>query len=424
LSNQPSSIYSKAVHSGERRRYRQEEPTSQAIPVAGPIHTSVSHVYQDTNHLDAALGGDPDLFVYHRYGNPTVAAFERAMVELECHDMPEQVDDYVAFATGSGMAAIQLAMMAAGAGAGATIAAGQDCYGATYSLINSLWPSLGARGLFVDTTDLAAVERLLAEERPRLLLIETISNPLLKVTDVRAVADLCHRYDALLLVDNTFATPILYRPLKDGADFVIHSATKFIGGHGDVMAGVVIAHRQHRTNLWDLLKKTGANLGPQEAWLLLRGLKTLALRVERQFTTAHQLAAWLSTHPGIAHVYYPGIPSHPHHDLGKRQFGSDRMGAVVAFEIAGADRTQIFQFFNALQMIQPATSLGDVYSLILYPAHASHRSLTAEERAAVGIGDGLVRLSVGIEALEDIVVDLSDALQQMQTSVTVLDTSQ
>jgi cystathionine gamma-synthase/methionine-gamma-lyase len=412
LPNQPSSLYSKTVHGGERRRYRQEEPTSQAIPVAGPIHTSVSHIYDDTNQLDAALGGDPDLYVYHRYGNPTVAAFERAMVELECHDIPEQVEDYVAFATGSGMAAIQLAMMAAGAEAGATIAAGQDCYGATYSLINSLWPSLGARGLFVDTTDLAAVERLLAEERPKLLLIEAISNPLLKVTDVRAVADLCHRYGALLLVDNTFATPILYRPLKDGADFVIHSATKFIGGHGDVMAGVVVAHHQHRTRLWDLLKKTGATLGPQEAWLLLRGLKTLALRVERQFTTAHQLAAWLTTCPEIAHVYYPGLSSHPHHDLGKRQFGSDRMGAVVAFEIAGADRSRIFQFFSGLQMIQPATSLGDVYSLILYPAHASHRSLTTEERAAVGIGEGLVRLSVGIEALEDIITDLIEALRQ------------
>jgi cystathionine gamma-synthase/methionine-gamma-lyase len=413
LSSQPSSLYSKAVHSGERRRYRQEESISSAIPVAGPIHTSVSHIYQDTTDLDAALGGDPDLYVYHRYGNPTVGAFEKAMVELECHDMPDQADNYVAFATGSGMAAIQLAMMAAGAEAGATIAAAQDCYGATYSLINNLWPTLGVRGLFVDTTDLAAVERLLAAEHPKFLLIETISNPLLKVTDVASVAELCHRYGTLLLVDNTFATPILYRPLKDGADFVIHSATKFIGGHGDVMAGVVVAHNQHRPKLWDLLKKTGANLGPQEAWLLLRGLKTLALRVERQFSTAHQLAAWLTTQPEIARVYYPGLPSHPHYEKGIQQFSSDKMGAVVAFEIAGADRAQVFRFFNALQMIQPATSLGDVYSLILYPAHASHRSLTAQERAAIGINDGLVRLSVGIEALEDIVVDLSQALQQI-----------
>lgn len=387
--------------------------------MAGPIHTSVSHIYEDTVDLDAALGGDPDLYVYHRYGNPTVTAFERAMVELECHDLPEQADDYVAFATGSGMAAIQLAMMAAGAEAGATIAAAQDCYGATYSLINSLWPSLGARGVFVDTTDLVAVERMLAEERPKFLLIETISNPLLKVTDVRAVADLCHRYGAFLLVDNTFATPILYRPLKDGVDFVIHSATKFIGGHGDVMAGVVIAHRQHRPKLWDLIKKIGANLGPQEAWLLLRGMKTLALRVDRQFNTAHQLAAWLTTQPGIARVYYPGLPSHPHHELGKQLFGTDKMSAVVAFEIAGADRAQVFRFFDALQMIQPATSLGDVYSLILYPAHASHRSLTAEARAAVGISDGLVRLSVGIEAIEDIVADLSQALQQIQSTASV-----
>ncbi len=384
--------------------------------MAGSIHASVSYVYQDSQDLDAALGGESGRFVYHRYGNPTVAAFEEAMVELECHDMPDQAHDYAAFATGSGMAAIQLAMMAAGAAAGATIAAAQDCYGATYSLISSLWPTLGARGLFVDTTDLAAVEQLLATERPKFLLIEAISNPLLKVTDVKAVADLCHRYGALLLVDNTFATPILYRPLADGADFVIHSTTKFVGGHGDVMGGVVVAHERFRSALWDLHKKTGSTLGPQEAWLLLRGLKTLPLRVERQFANALRVAVWLEQQPGVTSVYYPGLATHPQHELAQHQFCRSDAGAVVAFDLAHAGRTEVFGFFDALRMIQPATSLGDVYSLVLYPAHASHRALTAQQRAEIGIGDGLVRLSVGIEAVEDIIADLEQAMQQIKAS--------
>jgi cystathionine gamma-synthase/methionine-gamma-lyase len=228
---------------------------------------------------------------------------------------------------------------------------------------------------------------------------------------VQAVAELCHHYGALLLVDNTFATPILYRPLNDGADFVIHSATKFIGGHGDVMGGVVVSHQAHRAVLWDLLKKTGSNLGPHEAWLLLRGVKTLPLRVVRQFESARRVAGWLATQSAVNQVYYPGLSGHPGYELAKAMFGSEEVGAVVAFEIAGADQEAVFGFFNHLRMIQPATSLGDVYSLILYPAHSSHRALTADQRAEIGIRNNLVRLSVGIEAVEDIIADLSSALR-------------
>ncbi|MEZ4634415.1 MAG: PLP-dependent transferase [Caldilineaceae bacterium] len=216
---------------------------------------------------------------------------------------------------------------------------------------------------------------------------------------------------ALLLVDNTFATPMLYRPLNHGADMVIHSATKFIGGHGDVMGGIVIAHERFRAKLWDLLKKTGGNLGPHEAWLLSRGLKTLSLRVERQFANALRVATWLSEQAGITMVHYPGLPTHRYHALALNQFGTPEAGAVVAFDLANAGRAEVFRFFDALRMIQPATSLGDVYSLVLYPAHSSHRALTPEQRAAVGIGEGLVRLSVGVEAAEDIIADLAQAMQ-------------
>lgn len=410
MSRPEFSVETKAVHSGERRRFSPEREKV-AYPVAGGVSPSVSYVYDDSELLDAALGSDPDLPVYFRYGNPTTAAFEEAMIALECHEGLDE-EEYCGFATGSGMAAIQLAMAAAGAGAGKTIAASQDCYGATYSLVADLWPRYGAQGLFVDTTDLDAVRSMLEKSRPLFLIVETISNPLLRVADLRALADLCHAYDALLLVDNTFATPLLCRPLSLGADMVIHSATKYIGGHGDVMGGIVVAHRRHRENLWDYIKKTGSNLGAQEAWLLHRGLKTLALRIERQCSNAAEIASQLLGWPEVARVYYPGLSGHPQFGLAQSQFADGLGGAVVSFEVAGADRQRIFSLLESLQLIQPATTVGDVYTLMLYPAHSSHRALSKSERAAVGIRDGLVRLSIGLETTDDILNDLRQALQR------------
>jgi cystathionine gamma-synthase/methionine-gamma-lyase len=399
---------SKAIHAGEQRRFSPAAEGS-AQPVSTPISPSVSYTYPRSEDLDAALAGDPSRFVYHRYGNPTVTAFEQAMIALECHDMPERAGEYAAFATSSGMSAIHLAMLAGGACAGNAVAVAQDCYGATYAMAANLLPSMGVTPHFVDTTDLAAVAALLAQVRPRFLLVEAISNPLLKVMDLPALARLCQESGTLLMVDNTFATPLLYRPLVDGADFVIHSATKFIGGHGDVMGGVVIARESFREQIWSLLKTTGGTIGPHEAWLLLRGLKTLALRMERQCDQALAVAEWLSQHPRIRRVYYPGLAAHPQHELATSQFGG-RYGAVVAFEIDGAGQAEVFRFLDRLQLVQSATSLGDVYSLVLYPAQSSHRALTPEQRQAVGISDGLLRLSVGIEALPDIQADLAQAL--------------
>lgn len=380
-----------------------------AIPVVAPIHPSVSYTYDRSDLLDEALAGDPARFVYHRYGNPTVQAFERAIAALEVAD-PQQADQVAAFATASGMAAVHLALGAAGARAGVTIAVSRDCYGATFALVERVWMQLGARGILADVTDLAKLERLLAAERPLLLLVETVSNPLLKVTDVAALSQLCRRFGTLLLVDNTFASPLLFRPLDHGADMVIHSATKYIGGHGDVMGGVVVADARFHAGLWELLKTTGATLGPFEAWLLLRGLKTLPLRMERQCATAQLVAGWLADHPGVARVIYPGLPDHPQHELARAMFGPERFGAMISFELVNGNREKVFALFDRLQMIQPATSLGDLYTLILYPAQSSHRALTPEQRAAVGISDGLVRLSVGIEGVEDILADLDQAL--------------
>lgn len=406
----PKAFASKAVHSGEARRYDPAPDGPAPSPVVGGIDPSIGYVYADTENLDAALAGDPNLYVYGRYGNPTVAAFEKALLSLECHDIPEQVAQQFAMATSSGMAAIHLAMAGCGLKAGDTVACAQDCYGATYSLVDSLWPRYGVRGVFVDATDLQAVEKVLERDAPVWLFVETISNPLLRLADIPRLAELCHRHGARLLVDNTFATPVLFRPLAHGADVVIHSATKYIGGHGDVLGGVVVANRALYPAFWDFLKKTGGNLGPHDAWLLRRGLKTLPLRMERQCQNAAQVAQALREHPTIARVHYPALADHPQQGLAAQLFDGQAPGAVVSFEIDAAGPADVFRFFEALQMIQPATTVGDVYSLVLYPSHSSHRALSRQQRVAVGIADGLVRLAVGAEDAQDIVADILGAL--------------
>ncbi len=248
--------------------------------------------------------------------------------------------------------------------------------------------------------------------RWRTLLVETISNPLLKVADLPRLAELAHAHRAAFIVDNTFATPVLCRPLELGADYVVHSATKYLGGHGDVLGGAVITSAARRKELYEINKLLGANLGPQDAWLVHRGLKTLPLRVMRQCANATEIAGWLAGHRRVAGVNYPGLAAHPQHELaGRLLCGS--YGAMVSFDLAGAGQPEVFRFMEALRLIQSATTLGDVYTLTLYPAMSSHRALDAETRARIGIGDGLVRLSIGIEDVRDIIADLEQALAQI-----------
>jgi cystathionine gamma-synthase/methionine-gamma-lyase len=299
---------------------------------------------------------------------------------------------------------------AAQGGMAATMIAALDLYGATHSLLTSLLGSLGFQTHLVDVSDLAAVAAAVQQTRPALLLVETLSNPLLKVADIPALAEIAHRAGAALLVDNTFASPYLFNPLGAGADMVIHSATKYLAGHGDVLAGVVVTDAENRRRLFELNKLTGASLGPFEAWLALRGLKTLPLRMARQCHNAAQVAAWLQAHPRLGRVNYPGLPDHPQHALASRLFGGRGFGGMLSFEILGADRKEIFRFMESLQLCLPATTLGDIYTLVLHPATSSHRSLSPAERQRVGIPDNLLRLSVGIEAVEDILADLEQAL--------------
>jgi cystathionine beta-lyase/cystathionine gamma-synthase len=386
----------RAVHAGEGVR------PSDFTPVATPIHPTVGFIYDSMDDLDAIFATTRPGYVYPRYGSPTVAAFEEAVADLEGGE--------AAFGFSSGMAAIHVALLAAGVRAGTAVVAALDLYGATTSLLERLLAQLGVTVRFADVTDLAAVEAEISETRPVAFLAEIISNPLLKVADVPALAELAHRYGAQCLIDNTFATPYLFTPLACGADYVIHSATKYIGGHGDVMAGVVVTSAENRRKLYEANKLIGSVLGPFEAWLALRGLKTLPLRMRQQCANAKAVAEWLAARPGVDCVIYPGLPSHPQHDAARRLFGDRGFGGMVSFEIAGADKAKVFRFMEALELCLPATTLGDVYTLVLHPATTSHRSLTPEERARVGISEGLARLSIGIEDVEDIIADLDEAL--------------
>jgi cystathionine gamma-synthase/methionine-gamma-lyase len=386
----------RAVHAGEHL------PADDFIPVVGPIHPTVGFVYEHMEDLDKVLGTTRDGYVYPRYGSPTVAAFETATADLEGGE--------AAYAFSSGMAAIHVALLTAGVRQGSSVLAAMDVYGATFTMLRRLFAELGVNTRLVDVTNLDAVEAALQEMRPLLLVAETISNPLLKVADQPALIALAHRYGAKVLIDNTFASPYLFNPCAHGADYVMHSATKFIAGHGDVLAGVIITSTENRKRMYELNKMIGSTLGPFEAWLALRGLKTLPLRMRQQCDSAIRIAQWLEAHPRIARINYPGLAAHPQHGLALRLFEGKGFGAVLSFEIVGADKAAAFRFMDALDLCLAATTLGDIYTIALHPASSSHRALSPEERAEIGISDGLVRLSIGIEEAGDIIADLEQAL--------------
>jgi cystathionine gamma-synthase/methionine-gamma-lyase len=388
-----------AVHGGERA------PFPDFIPSSTPIYRATSFFYDQAADLDAVFAGAKDGYVYSRYGTPTGTALETAVALLEGGGYA------VGFA--SGMAAVHGLVLAAGVRAGDAIVAAQDVYGATYVLFQSIFAQLGVRVHFVDIADHAQVEAAITHAHPKLMFIETISNPLLKVADIPTLVHIAHTQGAQVAIDNTFATPYLVQPLAYGVDYVVHSATKYLGGHGDVTGGVVVVRRRDQADaLRQVVKLVGGYLPAAEAWLILRGIKTLPLRVQRQCQNAARIAHWLTTLPGIGRVIYPGLPSHPQHTLAARLLAHGLFGAIITFEIDRADRARIFRFLDALRLCLPATTLGDVYTLFLHPASTSHRSLTPEERATIGISEGLVRMSVGIEDSEDIIADVQQALER------------
>ena len=288
MSTNKPSIFTQAVHAGERG------PRPDFTPVVTPIYNSVGYLYESMDQVDAVFGAEREGYVYTRYGSPTNAALERAVAILEGGEAAEVSTAALSFA--SGMAAVHAALLATGLEAGQAVVAAHDIYGASYALLANLFTSLGVRVRFVDVVDLAMVEQAIVEEKPKAVFCEIISNPLLKVADVQALAELAHAHGAEVIVDSTFATPYLVRPLTLGADYVVHSSTKYLGGHGDVLGGIVVtsevetASAERRNRLWEIIKITGGNLGPNQAWLTMRGLKTLPLRMAQHCRNAAAVA--------------------------------------------------------------------------------------------------------------------------------------
>jgi cystathionine beta-lyase/cystathionine gamma-synthase len=388
---------SKTVHAGDRRK------AGNFVPVTTPIYTAASYFYDSMEQLDRVFGREEAGPSYGRYDNPTTSALEALMTELE--------GGHAAFACSSGMMALHQAVLAALVDRPKRVVAGSVLYGATTQMLMSVFGALGVETTFVDACDLAAVEEAVDEAKPGAVLVETITNPMLRVGALDKLAAIAQRAGAPLIVDNTFATPLLLRPFELGASLVVHSATKYLAGHGDVLGGVIVSDETHFETLTVLRRTLGPNMSPFESYLTMRGIKTLALRMERQCANACRVASWLAAHSRVERVYFPGDPAHPDAATVNRLFPKNLYGAMVAFELKNAGKGEVFAFMDKLRMIVPATSLGDVHTMMLYPAMASHRDLSPKHRERLGISDSLVRISTGIEAIEDILTDLEQALR-------------
>jgi cystathionine gamma-synthase/methionine-gamma-lyase len=390
-------IATRLVHAGER----QGQPVGQ--PVATPIYASTTFTYGSMAEADAVLGGEKPGYIYTRYGNPTVAALEQAILSLE--------GGVAACAYASGMAALHAALLACELSPGSIILASRDLYGATLDLLVLLFGQFDVKTVTADFSDLPALAAKAEEVKPRVLVAETISNPLLKLCDIDACAEIAKAHHARLIVDNTFASPYLCRPLEHGADFVVHSATKYLSGHADAMGGVVIAKESFdHPALISIMKLAGGVLGPWDAHEILRGIKTMGLRVERQCANANRIAQQLSTNPRVARVFYPSLPGAETPETLQRILQPPHAGAMISIELAENSREAAFRFMDALQICVRATSLGDIFTEVLHPATSTHREMSPARRHQAGITDGMIRISVGIEDVNDLLRDIQQAL--------------
>ena len=373
-------------------------PVVDQAPTSVPIYQTVTFAAEDAAELGAVATREIPGYAYGRLDNPTVVAFAAAVAELEGAE--------AGFAFASGMGAIHAALGTV-LSAGDRVVATKASYGTTRAQLTGVFGRLGVTTEFVDVTDLAAVELALAAAPTRVLSAETIVNPTIVVADHTALADLAHRFGALYVVDNTFASPYLCRPVELGADLVAESATKYLAGHSDVMAGVVCGATSLVQRVRDFQVDTGASLDPHAAFLAMRGLSTLALRMERHSTTAAALGTWLEGQPGVARVWYPGLPSHPQHEVATRQLA--RGGGMLAFELDGG-RAAGAAMIDTLTIPVRTASLGSVFTIVSHPPSTTHRQLDDAALAAAGITPGLLRCSVGLEDLDDLIDDFAQAL--------------
>lgn len=355
-------------------------------------------VYESAEQAEAAFKDEIEKFIYSRYGNPTVAMFEERLRLLEGAE--------ACFATSSGMSAVWV-VLAALAGQGDRVVASRALFGSCFVIIDEILPRFGVETVLVDGTDLAQWEEALSVPTAAVF-FETPSNPMQELVDIEAVSRLAHAAGAMVVVDNVFGTPVFSRPLDHGADVVVYSATKHIDGQGRVLGGAVLGPAELIDGpVKNLMRHTGPSMSPFNAWVLLKGLETMSLRVGRMAENALTLARHLEGRESVVRVVYPMLESHPQHELALRQMGGG--GTVVTFELEGG-KDVAFRVMNALRIVDISNNLGDAKSLVTHPATTTHRRLTEEARAAVGITDGTVRISVGLESVEDLVEDVEAAL--------------
>ncbi len=386
-----SGFYTRLVHAGAGH-----DPLGSAVT---PIYQTSTFAFHDAQEGADRFAGKAEGYIYTRLGNPTIRALEDCVADLEggCGGV----------ATSSGMGAVTTAFMAL-LGQGAHVVSTASVYGPSRGLLEQHLGRFGVTACFVDTSDAASVERAVRPET-RVVYVESPANPSMQVTDLEAAAHIAHAHGALLVVDNTFASPYLQQPLLLGADVVLHSVTKFINGHADVVGGILVAKEEPMLRrLRSVMIATGCNMDPHQAFLVHRGLKTLALRLERAQASAQRIATWLEGRPEVAWIRYIGLPSHPQHELAKRQMRGP--GAMISFELKGglaAGR----HLMDGVRIATLAVSLGGVETLVEHPASMTHAGVSPEERRKAGITDGLVRYAVGIEDPEDLIEDLRQALE-------------
>ena len=361
------------------------------------LHLTSSFCYESAEQAAAMFMGEIEGYTYSRFTNPTVTAFQQRLALMEGGER--------AIATATGMAAIQAIMMSL-LKAGDHIVSSQSLFGSTTNLFAGLLAKFGVETTFVNATDLAAWEAAV-KPNSKLFFLETPSNPLTEIADIAAVAAIAHSHDALLVVDNSFCSPALQQPLKLGADLVMHSATKYLDGHGRVMGGAVVGSHALVEQVYLHVRTAGPTLAPFNAWVLLSGLETLSLRMEKHSANALQLAQWLEAHPAVERVYYPGLASHPQHELAARQ--QQGGGAVVSFVVKGG-RAGAWKLVDGVQLISRTANLGDVKSTITHPASTTHARVAPEVRLKAGIEEGLIRVAVGLENVADLQADLARGL--------------
>ena len=380
----------RAVRGGQVRSNFDE--TSEAL------YLTSGYAYNSAEEAEATFKGESTHYQYSRFGNPTVAMFENRLAALEGAEACR--------ATSSGMSAVFFSLLAL-LRAGDRIVAARQLFGSCHYIVAEILPKYGIHGEFVDGGNLEQWQRALAKPA-QAVLFESPSNPMLDIVDIRAVCDLAHKSGAKVVLDNAFATPMLQRPLEFGADIVVHSATKYIDGQGRTLGGAVLGSREFIVDkLQPIIRNTGPSMSPFNAWVLVKGMETLGLRIDRHCANAARVAEALAAHPAIGRVLYPGRKDHPQHALAAAQMSG--FGGVVTFDLK-AGKWAAFETLNRLKLVDISNNLGDAKSMVTHPATTTHMRIGAEERAKLGISDGTVRISVGLEDVEDVIGDLMQAL--------------